>query len=106
MGGMDYESENAKTLPPKREPCVVCGHPTGDCASENSTQIIKLLGVDIFPSMGLENLFVVQEDVWQERWLSPFTKTKILVAKKGNTIPMSKAVFLGLVTENSGPEHH
>jgi hypothetical protein len=46
--------------------------------------------------MDHEEMFVVQEDVWEERPISKLTTTRVLVAKAGKAIPLSKARDLGL----------
>lgn len=87
-------------LPADRQPCPVCGHPTGDCKSDTTEPPRYVIGPDAFPSMGYEEQYVVEEDVWQDRWISPFTQTRIRVAVKGTAIPMSVARELGIVTDD------
>jgi hypothetical protein len=50
----------------------------------------------LFKSLGHENVFVATEDVWEEKQISGQTFTRVLVARKGQVIPMSKAQDLGL----------
>ena len=76
-------------------PCPVCGHPTGDCTGESGPPI-RVLGPNIFPSMDHEEMFVVQEDIWETKPISKLTNTRVLVAKAGTAIPVSKARDLGL----------
>lgn len=78
-----------------REPCIVCGHPTGDCTGEGS-QHIKITGPGIYRSMTHEEMFVVAEDVFEEVPISRHTKTRKLVARAGQSIPLSKAKELGI----------
>jgi hypothetical protein len=40
---------------------------------------------------------LVEEDIWEEIMLTPFTKTKILVHPKGKQIPIAEAEKLGLL---------
>lgn len=87
-------------LPADRQPCPVCGHPTGDCRPDDLEVPRHVLGPDAFPSMGHEEQYIVEEDVWQDRWISPFTQTRIRVAVKGTAIPMSVARELGIVTDD------
>lgn len=77
-------------------PCPVCGHPTGDCSGEEK-QHVTTIGVNIFPSLQHEDVFIVEEDVVEERWISPYTKTNVIVAAKGARISVSKAKELGLI---------
>jgi hypothetical protein len=50
----------------------------------------------LFKSLGHENVFVVEEDVWEQQQISAQTFTRVLVARKGQVIPISKAQDLGL----------
>lgn len=86
---------DARFIRASREPCLVCGHPTGDCTGDSGPPI-RVLGPNIFPSMDHEEMFVVEEDVWETVQISKMTTTRVLVAKAGNPIPMSKAKDLGL----------
>ena len=82
-----------------RLPCPVCGHPTGDCtASEDDLTQVAGSGVTSErDGRILEHSYIVTEDIYEERQVTPYTTTKVLVAKAGSAIPMSKAVTLGLV---------
>jgi len=78
-----------------RMPCPVCGHPTGDCVGE-SPPPVKIWGHGDIPSMEDQQTFLVEEDVFEMRQITPFTKTRVLLAAKGKEIPLSKARELGL----------
>lgn len=86
----------ARLIRALREPCLVCGHPTGDCTGDADPPH-RVFGPDLFPSLGHEETFVVPEDVYREVQISKFTTTRVLVAAKGTTIPRSKAEELGLL---------
>jgi hypothetical protein len=86
---------DARILRGNRQPCPVCGHPTGDCVGE-TVEPVSIVGSEIFPSLGHQDVFVVSEDVWGEVQITPFTKTRVLLAAKNAAIPMSKAKELGL----------
>lgn len=77
------------------EPCIVCGEVGGNCTGELPAPE-KLVGLGIFPSLGHEETFVVSEDTWKEVAISDKTTTRVLVARKGTTMPISKAKELGL----------
>lgn len=77
-------------------PCPICGHPTGDCAGD-APPPTRILGTDTFPSLDYEEVFIVEADVYEKRWISPFTEATILVASAGQRITLSKAQQLGLV---------
>lgn len=80
----------------KEGSCIVCGHPTGDCPGEDDSHV-RVIGAGIFPSLQHDDVFLVKEDVIEERWISPFTKTTVIVASKGSVISVSKAKELGLI---------
>jgi hypothetical protein len=79
-----------------RQPCPVCGHPTGDCVGE-SKKPEHIAGFNQIESMKLNQTVLVEEDIWEEIMLTPFTKTKILVYPKGRQIPIAEAEKLGLI---------
>jgi hypothetical protein len=76
-------------------PCIVCGHPTGDCSGDLPAPT-ALAGTHAYPSLGHGEIFVVADDVWEKRQITPFTEATVLVARKGAAIPMAKARDLGL----------
>ena len=77
-----------------RRPCPVCGHPTGDCSSGDvdlpNIQLPKVL-------IGREPMMLVEEDITEERAITPYTKAQVLIHRKGDQIPLSKARELGIV---------
>jgi len=46
---------------------------------------------------GLEPMVLVEQDVTEERQITPYTKSQVLIHRKGSYIPLSKARELGLV---------
>jgi hypothetical protein len=85
----------AKILRASHEPCIVCGEPGGNCAGEIEPPKY-LVGSTTFPSLGHGDTYVVPEDVWREVQISGKTTTKVLVARKGAVMPLTKAEELGL----------
>lgn len=73
--------------------CPICGTP--DCAGETSN--IKVFGADLFPSLGHEDVFIPEEDVIEQRQINPLVVARVLVARKGVPIPVSRARELGLL---------
>ena len=78
------------------EPCIVCGHPTGDCATEHSAPD-HIWGATEVPSLQDSTLILVEEDVVEYRQITPFTKSKVLLARAGQKIPVSRAQELGII---------
>jgi len=76
--------------------CPVCGHPTSDCAPKDQPHV-RVVGADTFKSIESTELFIVAEDVFEERQISPFTKAKVLLYAKGKAIPIAEARKLGLI---------
>lgn len=79
-----------------RQPCPVCGHPTGDCAGTSGPPQ-HIWGLGSIPSMEKDQTVLVDEDIYEERQITPFTKARVLVAAKGKHIPLDKARELGLL---------
>lgn len=80
-----------------REPCLVCGHPTGDCTGE-STHEPRIFGVHHSTIDTKEKTEVlVEEDIIQETQITPFTKAKVLVARKGTYVSVQRAKELGII---------
>lgn len=91
----EYLYNDIRILRAENGPCPVCGHPTGDCTGDMPPPQ-KIFGVGIFQSIPHEEVFIVEEDVYEERPITPFSKGRFKIAKKGDAIPMSKARELGL----------
>jgi|DEB19_MinimDraft_3_1074340.scaffolds.fasta_scaffold59643_2 hypothetical protein len=79
-----------------RQPCVVCGHPTGDCTGESGPPTV-IFGQGSSETIIDTQTILVEEDIWEERQMTPFTRAKVLVHRKGKYIPFREAEKLGLV---------
>jgi hypothetical protein len=88
--------EDTWALEANREPCLICGHPTGDCSGDNSSNI-RIAGFGTTEGLRAVQKFLVEEDIYVERQITPFFKTKILLHKKGKQIPYLEAEELGLI---------
>lgn len=96
LGEREILGGAAKLIGATREPCPACGHPTGDCAGDSAPPQ-RVLGPNIFPSLAQEETYVVPEDVYEKRQVSPYISINVLVAQKGAAMPVSKAKELGLI---------
>jgi hypothetical protein len=47
--------------------------------------------------VGSEPMILVEQDITEERQITPYTKTRVLIHRKGDYVPLSKARELGLV---------
>ena len=81
----------------ERLPCPVCGHPTGDCSSTDNPQAVRIAGFGISESLREVQTFLLEEDVYEERQITPFLKTRVLIHRKGKQIPYAEAERLGFV---------
>lgn len=80
-----------------REPCIICGHPTGDCKDKNDNKVPTIMfGSSVIQTMKEQQLVLVEESVYGERQITPFSKAKVLLAKKGTYITVEKAIELGI----------
>lgn len=87
--------EGIKISRADRNPCPVCGHPTGDCSTDTSNPT-HVIGFG-FPGSKSAVQFFLEEDVWEERQITPFTSAKVLLYKKGESISQEEAQRLGLI---------
>lgn len=79
-----------------RAPCPVCGHPTGDCVGDSGPPT-AIFGYDTHSTLDDKTTFLITEDIFDEVQIAPGIKTRLLIHRKGKTIPFEKAVELGLV---------
>ena len=96
MGDEEYIFDEVRILRANREPCLVCGHPTGDCEGEEVGPV-RLFGEGVGkqrPEPGI----LVEEDLFEEVWITPYTRSRVLAAKAGTYITFQRAVDLGIKT--------
>ena len=79
-----------------RSPCIICGHPSGDCAGTSQAPD-HISGIGAFKSVDNTLTFLVEEDIWEERAINPFHTQRVLIARKGRYISHAKAKELGLL---------
>lgn len=85
-----------------RQPCPVCGHPTGDCVGEDSRRPHRnplTLGEAgmVMDGRTPADTILVEEDIWGERQITPFTVARVLLAAKGSYVSQEKARELGIL---------
>ena len=88
---------NITILRATRQPCPVCGHPTGDCAGELKPpqKVVGLTGGVIETLKDVQTI-LVEEDIYEDRQITPFTKTKVIVHHKGSYVTLEQAKNLGI----------
>lgn len=81
----------------RREPCIICGHPTGDCAGD-SAPITRMFGVTttVDPDLNRAEI-LVEKDIIEETQITPFTRAKVLVARAGTYVSVARAKELGII---------
>lgn len=94
IGEGEFILGDVRILRASREPCIVCGDPTGDCADSQGSSI-RILG-EGFSRSKAEPGVLVLEDIEEEVWLTPYTRTTVLVARAGTYISLAKAIELGI----------
>lgn len=81
-----------------RQPCPVCGHPTGDCPGDSPPlDTGKVWGFNNNSAIDETLTFYVEEDYFEEREIAPGIVTKMLIHRKGKNIPLAEAKKLGLI---------
>lgn len=95
-GDSEYILGNIRLLRARNEPCIVCGHPTGDCASEHSRPD-HIWGTTEVSSLENENMVLVEQDIIEYRQITPFTKSRVLVARAGQHVTVARARELGIL---------
>jgi hypothetical protein len=92
-----YGIDGIRVSPADRQPCPVCGHPTGDCVSSESNPPARIIGFATDLQGNEVPLHFVEEEVWEERQITPYTKARVLLYKRGDKITLSEAKRLGLL---------
>ncbi len=87
MGDIDiYEADT--------KPCPVCGHPTGDCVGNENT----ILDLDLPKRIiGKDPMVLLEKDITEDRAITPYTRARVLIHRKGDYISLTKARELGLL---------
>lgn len=84
-----------------RESCPVCQHPTGDCVKHGDEDTVGINHI-AFTDSTLETLkesqtILVEENIYEERQITPFTKTTVIAHHKGSYVSVEKAKELGIL---------
>lgn len=77
-------------------PCPVCNHPTGDCSTTDSAPA-HIWGTTEVPSLIDTNLVLVEQDIYEYRQITPFTKSKVMLARAGQYVSALRAQELGII---------
>jgi len=98
-GGIFYNDSvlGIDILRATREPCIVCGHPTGDCSSSESKHDNIAFATQVIHSMIDSQKILVEETVYENRQITPYTVTRVVIARKGSYITVAHAKEIGII---------
>lgn len=85
------------------EPCPICGAQNGNCSDGT---VPRIIGANLFPSLGYEDVFILKEDVYEEKQ-GPMLRledgthqrvtSRVRVAKAGDVMSISEAIRRGFL---------
>lgn len=84
-----------------RAECPICQHPTGDCFEHEGVEPAGLNHI-AFTDSTIETMkdiqtVLVEEDIYEDRQITPFTKARVIVHHKGSYVTIDKAQELGII---------
>jgi len=71
-------------------PCIVCGNSSMTCTPEDHTIAFE-------ENIDDENIFIVERDIIEKRWITSEHLAKVLILPAGSRISKEKAEELGLL---------
>ena len=86
----------ASILRATREQCPVCGHPSGDCTGELAPPK-HVAGMGPIETLRHAQTVYIEEDIWEEREITPGRTTRVLKHRRGSTVSYDEAKILGLI---------
>ena len=82
----EYKTIDGVTIfPASRKSCPVCGHETGDCSPDKEEGPSVIFGYNTNSSFDNDQVFVVKEDIFDEREIAPGVVMRLLIYKKGKS---------------------
>lgn len=80
----------------ERKPCPVCGHPTGDCT--DGLKPDHIIGENMqAESLRHEKMILVEEDIYENRQITPYTSARVLIHRAGTYVTQDRARELGIL---------
>jgi hypothetical protein len=92
----EFIFDDVQIIRATRQPCIVCGNKTGDCTVDGA-EPKHIVGIGLYESLDKKTTVLVEEDIFEDRQITPFYKNKVLLARKGSYITVEKAKELGLL---------
>lgn len=79
-----------------RQQCPVCQHPTGDCTADNAHPAHIAFTDSVIDTLKDSQTILVEQDIYEDRQITPYSKTTIIKVHKGTYITLEKAIELGI----------
>jgi hypothetical protein len=79
-----------------RQMCPVCKHPTGDCTTDTARPIHIVFADSVLETLKDSQMILVEEDIYEDRQISPFTKVVVIIVHKGSYVTLERAKELGI----------
>lgn len=99
----NYEilQDGVHVLKADRSPCPVCGHPSGDCVPDGNVSPKIAFGDSTTKISSLNDTqrILVEEDLFEDRQITPFTKITVRIARKGSYVTIDRARELGILKD-------
>lgn len=76
--------------------CPVCKHPTGDCTTDTARPMHIAFADSVLETLKDSQMILVEEDIYEDRQITPFTKTTVITVHKGSYVTLEKAKELGI----------
>jgi hypothetical protein len=92
----EFIFDDIQIIRANRQPCIVCGNKTGDCTVDGA-EPKHIIGIGLFSSLDKKTTILVEEDIFEERQITPYHKNTVMLARKGSYISVEKAKELGLL---------
>ena len=93
----DETADGIQIIRADRSACIVCGHPTGDCSPETHEPLQIAFATEVLESFKDIQKILVEETVYENRKITPFTTARVILAKKGSYVTVERAKELGIV---------
>lgn len=93
----DETADGVPILRADRSACIICGHPTGDCSPESHEKVEIAFATQTLESFKDIQKILVEETVYENRQITPFTTARVIIAKKGSYVTVERAKELGII---------
>jgi len=79
-----------------RQTCPVCQHPTGDCTTDTARPVHIAFTDSVLETLKDSQMILVEKDIYEDRQITPFTKTTVITVHKGSYVTLERAKELGI----------